>query len=173
MKDRAVASRQPAAIVSNPPAPESAQVPLNGNGDGLAIRRILVSIDFSDCSIRALEYGLKLARELKSKLILLHILEGVNCHVEAGAEDSYTNLMQAGQDRLCQMLEGRATQKLKFELLVRIGRAGSEISDTATALGADLIVLGAQGENPMKTVPLGSTAEKVLRHATCPVLTVR
>jgi universal stress protein A len=57
--------------------------------------------------------------------------------------------------------------------LSRMGRAHSEIPDTAKALGADLIVMGTHGYTGLKHMLLGSTAERVVRQAPCPVLTVR
>ena len=137
------------------------------------IQRILVPIDFSDGSVRALEYALRLGHDLQAKVILLHVLEGTSSHLEPGTEDNYQHLIEAEQERLSDLLRKRNTPRPATELLVRIGRASSEIPDTAKALGADLIALGAQGENPVKTMPLGSTTERVLRHAGCPVLTVR
>jgi nucleotide-binding universal stress UspA family protein len=81
--------------------------------------------------------------------------------------------VQAEQERLGDLLKKRAGHRGGTEILVRIGRATSEIPDTAKALGVDLIILGAQGESPLKSVPLGSTVERVLRQASCPVLSVR
>jgi nucleotide-binding universal stress UspA family protein len=71
-----------------------------------------------------------------------------------------------------------AEQKAKdnersIETLVRMGRAQSEIPDTAKAIGADLIVLGTHGYSGPKHALLGGTAERVVRQAACPVLTVR
>jgi nucleotide-binding universal stress UspA family protein len=62
---------------------------------------------------------------------------------------------------------------LRMEILVRIGHAHSEIPDTASALNVDLIVMGTHGYAGLKHVLLGSTTERVVRHAACPVLTVR
>jgi universal stress protein A len=143
-----------------------------------AIRRILVPIDFSQCSTRALDYAVTLAAEFEATIILLHIVEAAAYNlgehsIETAGEDGYQAMIQAERDRLCQLQLKRVGGSRRCEVLVRLGRAGSEIPDTAKALGADLIVLGTQGESPLKNVLLGSTAERVLRHAPCPVLTVR
>jgi nucleotide-binding universal stress UspA family protein len=62
--------------------------------------------------------------------------------------------------------------KVSVEILVRMGRAHSEIPDTAKAMGVDLIIISTHGYAGLKHALLGSTAEKVLRCASCPVLTV-
>ena len=138
------------------------------------LQRILVPVDFSECSMRAMDFAVRLAADVHARLVLLHVVEGTSYHIEPGAEESYQHALEGGRERLAEVVKKRTSHhRVAAELLVRIGRAGSEIPDTAKALGTDLIVLGAQGESPLKSVPLGSTAERVLRHAACPVLTVR
>ena len=86
-------------------------------------------------------------------------------------------VMITARNALNERLEGlnrkRIVQRVPTETLVRIGHAHSEIADTAKALAADLIVLGTHGYTGLKHALLGSTAERVLRHAPCPVVTVR
>ncbi len=61
---------------------------------------------------------------------------------------------------------------LAVELLVRMGRAYSEIPDTAKATDSDLIIMGAQERSDAKHLMVGGTAERVVRQASCPVLIV-
>jgi nucleotide-binding universal stress UspA family protein len=142
------------------------------------LKQILVPIDFSECSVGALNYALMLARSFRAKLVLLHVVEPAvypDTYLLAAAtlEETNANLMAASRERLAAIRAGPSLQGLSVELLVRMGRAQSEIPDTASATGSDLIVMGTHGHSGLKDVLLGGTAERVLRHAHCPVLTVR
>jgi len=145
---------------------------------GFTFKRILVPIDFSECSLSALAYALGLAVKLEAKITLLHVVEPAifadNYLITPTAvEEANQNLVAAGRERLAALQRRAAAQSVAAEPLVRMGRAQSEISDTAEATGADLIVMGTHGYGGIKQLLLGSTAERVVRHAPCPVLTVR
>lgn len=142
-----------------------------------AFKLILVPVDFSDCSLHALNYAAILARKLGAKLILLHVLEP-SIHTDNYLTDSATmdqsngTLIAAARAQLGKLTHRTTTQGLVAEALVRMGRAQSDIADTANATGADLIVMGAHGSGGHNQPLLGGTAERVLRHSPCPVLTV-
>jgi nucleotide-binding universal stress UspA family protein len=91
----------------------------------------------------------------------------------AATEEANQNLMATGRERLAALQRRAAAQGRAVETLVRMGRAQSEISDTAEAIAADVIVMGTHGYSGLKQLLLGSTADRVIRHAPCPVLTVR
>jgi nucleotide-binding universal stress UspA family protein len=141
------------------------------------VKRILVPLDFSDCSFQALDHALALAEEFRATLILLHVVEP---DLSATLSRSGHNAMDEGQEnqleewreRLAKLVQKRVGHHIPVETLVRIGRAHSEIPDTAKALGANLIVIGTHGATGQAAPVLGGTAERVLRHACCPVLTV-
>ncbi len=144
----------------------------------LHLKRILVPIDFSECSVRALDYALAFAEQFAAKIILLHVVEPAvypenYLAAPATLQEVQENLLQVGRDHLAELNRKRVGHRSEAELLVRIGRAHSEIPDTAKAMGADLIVIGTHGHTGLKHVLLGSTAERVVRYASCPVLTVR
>ncbi len=144
----------------------------------LTFKRILVPIDFSDCSLGALHYALVLAEKFAAKLIFLHVVEPAvypeNYLVTpATMDETNQNLLAAARERLAEVKQKATAHGLSTETLVRMGRAQSEISDTAKATGTDLIVMGTHGYSGLKQVLLGGTAERVVRHSTCPVLTVR
>jgi len=140
-------------------------------------RRILAPTDFSECSLQAVEYAVELAKALGARLILLHIAEPLHAEgllqVSPAAEDMNQNLLDKSRERLAAIGRSRAVHCPPEQILVRLGHAYSEITDTANALGADLIVLGAHGIPPLKPEFLGSTAERVIRKAGCPVVIVR
>jgi len=152
---------------------------MDAPGAGLtpSLKKILVSIDFSESSLRALDYALMLAEAFEATVVLLHVLEPAGFGVEhlalpAELEDQLQFHLQARRERLLALDRKRIGRRRPSETLVRIGRAWSEIPDTARALGADLIVLGTHGASAFKSSLVGSTAEGVVRHAHCPVLTV-
>jgi len=141
------------------------------------LERILVATDFSEVSLAALDYAAMLAERFAAKLVLLHVVEPslrpqVTRGLSSDLADPTQALLQAARERLDALGRKRLGHRLQSETLVRMGHAHSEIPDTAQALGADLIVLGTHGGNVPKHVVLGGTAERILRHASCPVLTV-
>jgi len=144
----------------------------------LKVERILVPVDFSECALYALDYALAYAEQFHAKLILLHVVEPAvyteNHMAGTLALDQNNQVMlDAARERLADISRKRIGQRAANESLVRIGHPYSEIPDTAKAMGVDLIVLSTHGYTGLKHVLLGSVAERVVRHASCPVLTVR
>lgn len=142
------------------------------------LKRLLVPVDFSDCSMRALDYALALGEACQARLILLHVVEPAAYPQSALAlvpslEETNQTLLEAGRERLAALCRKRLGHRMQTETLVRMGHPHSEIPDTAKAMGADLLIVGARGHTGLKHALLGSTAERVVRQAPCPVLTVR
>jgi nucleotide-binding universal stress UspA family protein len=140
----------------------------------LKVDRILVPVDFSDCSRRALEYALAVARKFGSTLVLLHVIEpssgGGRLASRFGA--SAQEGLDKARERLVELCREHIGAGFVFETLVRMGLAHSEISDTAKALACDLIIMGTRGRTAPQSA-MGSTADWVVHHAYCPVLTLR
>jgi len=144
----------------------------------ISFRQILVPIDFSECSTAALEHALALAGKFEAKVTLLHVVEPAvypenYLLTPTMLDEANQNLLAAGRERLAKFEAMARAAGCAVEILVRMGRAASEIPDTANATGTDLIVLGTHGHDGLKHALLGGTAERILRHAPCPVLTVR
>ena len=161
---------QSLAPVAEPPSASRSRV-------GPQFKVLLVAIDFSDCSLAALHYAVVLSQRFQAKIVLLHVVEPAvypdNYLVSPGTVDEANqNLLASGEERLAKVKSGATGAGVAAETLVRIGRAQSDIADTAKAVGADLIVMGTHGQSGLKTLLLGGTAERVLRHSGCPVLTV-
>jgi universal stress protein A len=137
---------------------------------------ILVPLDFSDPSRAALRYARSLAEKFDGKLVLFYALEPV-----ATPDFAYHPLMMEPKEaamsaevqleKMC--VQERVPESLIAETIVRSGTAHAEITGMAQKLGADLIVIATHGNTGLKHVLLGSTAERVVRHAHCPVLVVR
>ena len=142
-----------------------------------AVNSILVPIDFSAGSEKALASAVPLAHRFGAKLTLLHVVE------PAGTPDFDTSfpllldedkLKGASRDRLEQIVkDGQVDPKLIEKTLVRFGRAFNEIVHAAKTLKVDLIIISTHGYTGLKHALLGSTTERVVRHASCPVLVVR
>ena len=148
-----------------------------GKTSPIKIKKILVPIDFSAISKDALPWAVFLAAQFKAELVLLHVEEKFPMDHLLGRELlSHTMvplIKQAGADleRLAGAL--RKTNEQNISVVVRDGKPFQEICHAAETLGADLIVLTTHGHTGLKHVWLGSTAERVVRHAQCPVLVVR
>jgi nucleotide-binding universal stress UspA family protein len=133
------------------------------------INRILVATDFSDDSAHALEHAKELARRFGSQIVLhademLAVVPGSNLAVER------RNAAQEQLDRIAKELNDR---ELSTVSVLRPGFASEEIVKLARDRVVDLIVMGTHGLTGIAHLLLGSVAEHVVRHAPCPVLTVR
>jgi nucleotide-binding universal stress UspA family protein len=143
----------------------------------LKIKKILVPIDFSAISKGALPWAVFLADQFNAELVLLHVEEKFPIDYLLGRELlSHTMaplIKQAGADLERQAGELRKTTGANISAVARVGKPFQEICRAAEGLGADMIVLTTHGHTGLKHVWLGSTAERVVRHAPCPVLVVR
>jgi nucleotide-binding universal stress UspA family protein len=142
--------------------------------------RILCGIDFSDASLRALEYALSLAEDQDSQLTLVHVVEVMPApqsdaagNVEARALDAYVAAAaQARAEQLQRIVPDNVRTSRPVERRLAIGKAHHELLRVAAASGSDVIVLGAHGFGITQLL-FGSTAHQVVRQARCPVLTIR
>ncbi len=143
----------------------------------LDLKRILVPIDFSKTSETALPWAASLAAESNAELILLHVVEKFPIDYLMGRElmnQAITPLMKQSEADLKRMAANMIkSAELRVSAVVRDGRPFEEICSAAQGLGADLIALTTHGYTGLRRVWLGSTAERVVRHARCPVLVVR
>ena len=141
------------------------------------ISSILVPVDFSKESEKALAYAIPLARQFGARLTLLHAIEPI---ARPDFDGAFPLVLQNEKARkFCEGVLKQIVEKLEIEpallekTLVRYGRPFHEISEAARTLKADLIVIATHGYTGLKHTFLGSTAERVVRHAPCPVLVVR
>lgn len=143
----------------------------------LSFRRILVPIDFSECSLIGLTYAKTLAKEFGAKLVLLHSVH-LNYYVTSDeyARHDFPLLLQrdekAAKGQMHDLIRQTDWDGIELESSLQIGHAGDQICVSAREHAADLIVTATHGSTGLKHVLLGSTAEYVVRHASCPVLVV-
>lgn len=142
-------------------------------------RNVVYATDFSQGSERAFEYASSLADGAGARLTLMYVLEQLPVAYDSVVAvpfsiNAYTeSLEQIGRTQLNDLVTTSVPPSCETDTVVARGRAAEEILRVATERRADVIVLGVHGRNAFDRFMFGSTAEKVIRQATCPVLTVR
>jgi len=141
----------------------------------ITISRILHPTDFSADSARALDYATTLAQQFNAELHLLHV------HTEAllNVSPPIAGFMPPGyQDEVNKGLQAELAKLAKDTNITIVrklleGNVVTEVTRYAKDNHMDLIVMGTHGRTGLKHMLIGSVAEKVVRHASCPVLTIR
>jgi nucleotide-binding universal stress UspA family protein len=135
---------------------------------------ILVPVDFSAYSERALDYACSLAEKLGAKLHLVHAIGAGLPELSAVMTDSMIATLREGSLAELQKIAKAREGIAKFgKVMVEPGDARDAILSAAKACDADLIVIGSHGRRGLTRLVLGSVAEDVVRRAPCPVLVVR
>jgi len=144
------------------------------------IKKILFATDFSDNSKYALTYALSFAKQYNAKLYILHVIQqpsyplGMYAEISFDAMDKFNRNISDAVEKEMQALREKDLQGFTdYECLIVHGTPFLEILRTAKEKEADLIVVGTHGRTGLDHVLFGSTAEKVVRRAPCPVVSVR
>lgn len=143
---------------------------------GLRLKVIVVPIDFSAESKKALRYACKLADQFGAVLRLIHVVEPapfLNDLPNVALSRSDQDIAKEALTKLQSLAQDGIDELIPIYPAVRVGRPYREIVSAAKVLGADLIVISTHGYTGLKHALLGSTAERVVQHAPCPVLVVR
>jgi universal stress protein A len=160
---------------------ETSRPSIAGKGDPvelvpaiLKLKSILVPIDFSKISQKALEYAVPLAKQFEAKITLLYAIEPLPYPVDL----TYVSMgegfpIKPLEKELNALAKNTIEPQLLKEVLVRVGTAFEVITNVARDCKADLIVITTHGHTGLKHVFMGSTAERVVRHAPCPAFVVR
>jgi universal stress protein A len=139
----------------------------------LSLQTIVFPTDYSPFAQHACHYACALARDYKAKLLLLHVVEPpVMVYDSMPAEDLTTADDRARLDQYAAELRA-AYPGLTIEPVLRVGLAAEEIVRLASQHPCDLIVMGTHGRTGLARILLGSVTEEVMRHAQCPLVTVR
>jgi nucleotide-binding universal stress UspA family protein len=146
-----------------------------------SVTRILVPTDFSEPSDAALEYAGTLAGKLGASIHLLHVFEDPYLSGGAFAAEMYAPIPADLRETL--LIEAKQQLELRLKKVVTenwhatadvyTGPTAKAIADYAKEKNIDLIIMGTHGRGAMAHLLLGSVAERVVRTAPCPVLTVR
>jgi nucleotide-binding universal stress UspA family protein len=146
----------------------------------MQIRSILLPTDFSDCGNYALSYAASLARTFDASIICVHVIEPMVPTVGYSGmteplpiADISDQLEDSAERELPKIAECEECAGLEVEELIVHGEASSEIVRVAKDRRVDLIVISSHGRTGLGRILFGSTAEAVVRHASCPVLVVK
>jgi len=155
-------------------SPAEAQLAIENESDRTLgffdLKEILVPVDFSPCSRKALQCAIPLAKQFGATVTVVHVAQECVQNPEMILADS--QILEAGKTALDDLVR-EIGGSVNVQAVVRLGLPASEIVEVAQELQSDLIVLSTHGRSGLAHVLLGSTAEKVVRHAPCPVLVVR
>ena len=172
----AVARKRPARASAKSllPAPRAVAQPVLATPP----KHILVPIDFSTQSTRALKSAVQVARRYAATITLVHVVEPIFYTHDYGygpvrRQRPNEGLMRHVRQRLQVLRRRHVDTALTCKVVIKSGSAFDQIAKAAEELDADLIVMPTRGFTHHQPGEIGSTAERVVRHATCPVLTVR
>jgi universal stress protein A len=142
------------------------------------ISKVLVPIDFSDYSKSALKYAVSFVKHFGARLILVYVVEPVIYPPDFSMGQIAIPSMDLEMDKrameeLDKLAEQEIPSEIKVKSIVKTGKPFIEIIETADEQDVDLIIIATHGHTGMEHILFGSTAEKVVRKAPCPVLTLR
>ncbi len=150
-------------------------MPVIGQPVALTVEKILFATDFSDSSEKALAYVKKLAHHFNSAVTAVHVIDLTLAtrSPEAAVGFSMPDLREVGEEGIRKLRrELRQDHITEHGVVLTGGNPAGELIDYAREIKPDLIVMGTRGKGNLERFILGSTAEDVLRHVACPVLTV-
>ena len=144
----------------------------------MKVKKILAPVDFSDVSNQSLKAAASLAEQLGAKMVVLHAVEPVYfAGTMFGPEINVPQLVEeqrrAAASAMQDMIAGLRRKGIDATGFVETGTPYDVILRTAEEKKCDLVVMGTHGRSGFSHLLLGSVAEKVVRYAKCPVLTVR
>lgn len=151
------------------------QATLKANRPVIDVKQILVPIDFSSASRKAIGYAARFARSNQATIQLLYVLApfAMGPSISGEGLDSLEASRTASHRDLELLVQEEIQDGIPTHCHVRVGSPVGEILDMAQNLPADLIVLSTHGRTGLKHVFLGSVAEHIVQRAPCPVLVVR
>ena len=142
------------------------------------IKSILVAVDFSEISVKALQTALDLAEQINAKLDVVHTLpmSEIDLPAEGSAEFNRGLVQQElekTKDKLNQFVKELSNENIDINELICLGDPKDEINKIAQSINPDMIVVGTHGRKGLSHLLMGSVAESIVRNAIVPVLCVR
>ena len=142
------------------------------------INKVLVPIDFSDYSKSALRYAVNFAKSFNAEIILIYVVEPVIYPPDfsmgqIAMPSINTEWDDRAKDELQKLAKSEIIGAVKVKTIIKTGKPFVEIIETAKEENVDLIIIATHGHSGVEHILFGSTAEKVVRKAPCPVLTLR
>lgn len=141
------------------------------------VKKILCAVDFSEASKEVAGYAAYMAGSLKAEVLVLYVAPSlsqyVGFHVPPSSIESFVKEIVAGADKSMEAFLSEHFKGLNVRGEVVTGYAAEEILNIAEEEKADLIIMGTHGRRGIDRILFGSVAERVVKNARCPVLTVR
>ena len=143
----------------------------------ISLQRILCPTDFSLFSVRALRHAATLARRFRAELTVLHVIP---TFLPYGVESPYYSmplwtgprLRREAEEEMGRFVQSARELGVSLQTKISEGQPAHEIHTLATALPADLVVMGTHGQSGFERLLLGSVTERLLHRLSCPVMTV-
>ena len=142
------------------------------------IKKVLVPIDFSDYSKSALKYAVNFAKSFNADIILIYVVEPIIYPPDfsmgqIAMPSINTEWDDRAKDELQKLAKSEIAEIANVKTIIKTGKPFVEIIETAKEEDIDLIIIATHGHSGVEHILFGSTAEKVVRKAPCPVLTLR
>jgi universal stress protein A len=140
--------------------------------ESMALKRILVPVDFSEPSLRAFRYAARLGAQFGASILPVYVAEHV-VYFDEAVTFPKGKVLEAMKGKLMELARREINELLPVYPQVLTGKPWREIIKAAREQAVDLIVIGTHGRTGLEHMLLGSTAERVVQYAPCPVLVVR
>jgi nucleotide-binding universal stress UspA family protein len=153
------------------------------------VKKILVPTDYSDQAFYALDFAYQIARKSDAQIYLIHVIDypGISTacsggmNVIGGAEPPFdnldetfiTNLIDRSKDEMKSMVKELNKHDISIHEFVEIGNPYLVIADKIESENINLVIMGSKGASGLEEILIGSNTEKVVRHAKCPVITIK
>ena len=142
------------------------------------INKILVPVDFSDYSKSSLRYAVNFSKLFKAEMILIYVVEPVIYPPDfsmgqIAIPSVHSEWDKRAREELDKLSKSEIPADVKVKSIIKTGKPFMEIIETASEENVDLIIIATHGHSGVEHILFGSTAEKVVRKAPCPVLTLR
>ena len=141
------------------------------------VKTILLAVDFSEAASPLAHYAKLFAAGLQARVVVLYVSPSMNryasLYVPATSIQALVEQILEGANRVMGEFMARHFADANAEGRVEYGYAPEKIIEIATAVGADMIIMGTHGRRGVSRIPFGSVAEKVVKTARIPVLTIR
>lgn len=160
------------SATSSDPEAEHTDRPADDEGY-IRLNRILVPVDFSECSTAALEHAVKLSREFGASIDVLNVVEPSCCGTPLVPPSMLRSALAESATKLAGMLKPLQDGTVALESRAVLGYPPDAILSAIETKKYDVVVLGTHGRRGPSPLLLGSVAEQIVRRAPCPVLTVR
>lgn len=142
----------------------------------LNIKQIMVPLDLSHRANKALKYAIRVAQQFEAEILLVHVVTEMGYEglvIPSTLQHLQNDLLKQVHEELEKMVKLEDQFRIKIKTKVLFGEPAHEISKIAGEEETDLILVSTEGRTGLSHVLVGSTAEKIVRHAPCPVLVVR